>query len=180
MKLIELVSRCWYYFRMGYNTYLVFLLGYGSTLVTVYYLAIKNIPELQDIFQKFWLFAVLATVIGIPLSTTIGWIHAKRSLLWKAEFEISTEANPFIYRAAGYTREAQIPATLETLRLVKLISEKENLLDPDTRKRIEDLERKLETLRDGGAVGQPKRSTSLQSKSPSSATKLKKDGTQHS
>ena len=175
MKPTEFVSRCWYYFRMGYNTYLVFLLGYGSTLVTVYYLAIKNIPELQNIFQKFWLFVVMATMIGLPLSTMIGWIHAKRSYLWKAEFEISTEANPFIYRAAGYTREAQIPATLETLRLVKLISEKENLLDPATKKRIEDLERKLETLRDGGTVGEPKRSTSLQAKNPKLKAEPEKD-----
>jgi len=39
-------------------------LGYISTLVTVYYLAIRNIPELKNLFQRFWAFAVLATIIG--------------------------------------------------------------------------------------------------------------------
>ena len=68
MRIEELASRSWYYFRIGYNTYLVFLLGYSSTLVTVYYLAIRNIPELQSLFQRFWLFAVLATVIWVPAS----------------------------------------------------------------------------------------------------------------
>ena len=40
------IYRAWYYFRLGYSTYLTFILGYVSTLVTVCYLAIKNMPPL--------------------------------------------------------------------------------------------------------------------------------------
>lgn len=95
MNIEELASRSWFYFRVGYGTYLTFLLGYGSTLVTVYYLAIRNIPELQKLFDRFWLFALLATIVGAPLSAIIGWVHTKRSALWKSEMDISVEENPY-------------------------------------------------------------------------------------
>ena len=73
MKLsMRILSRMWFYFRIGYATYLTFLLGYVSTLVTVYYLAIKNLPTLLDIFPRFVPFAFLATIIGGPLSIVLG------------------------------------------------------------------------------------------------------------
>ena len=61
-----MVIRAWFYFRQGYSTYLTFLLGYVSTLVTVYYPAIKNMPPLLDLFPHFAEFAIIATVVGAP------------------------------------------------------------------------------------------------------------------
>jgi hypothetical protein len=72
MAKLGFLARLWFYFRTGYSTYLTFLLGYMSTLITVYYLAIKNIPELLDLFPRFVPFAVLSTVIGAPLSIIVG------------------------------------------------------------------------------------------------------------
>jgi len=162
MSIEELASRSWFYFRVGYNTYLVFLLGYGSTLVTVYYLAIRNIPELQRVFERFWLFAFLATIVGAPLSVIIGWVHTKRSTLWKAEIDISVEANPYYYKLPpGFWKEAAFPAYLEILRLVKVISERGNLLTEDDKVKIESLERKLEVLIEGGYLGAPRRRLDL-------------------
>lgn len=157
MRIIELVSRSWYYFRIGYNTYLVFMIGYGSTLVTIYYLAIKNIPELQDLFQRFWLFAILATIIGAPTSVLIGWVHTKRSILWKTEIDIGAEANPYYYKLPpGYWKEAGFPAYLEILKLVKGLSEKANLLNAEEKARIEKIEKNLEILMQGGYLGTPR------------------------
>jgi len=162
MKVDELASRSWYYFRIGYNTYLVFLLGYGSTLVTVYYLAIRNIPELQNLFQRFWLFAVLATVIGAPASVMIGWVHAKRSSLWKAEMDITVEANPYYYKLPpGYWKDAAFPAYLKTLRLVRALSKRANLLTKEEEAEIDELEKKLKILLEGGYVGAPRRRLDL-------------------
>jgi len=162
MRIRELAPRSWYYFRIGYNTYLVFLIGYGSTLVTVYYLAIKNIPELQSIFQRFSLFAVLATFVGVPVSVLIGWIHTKRSGLWKAEIDIGVEANPYYYRLPpGYNKEAIFPTYLEILRLVKRLSERANVLTAEDKTEIDNLEKKLKILIEGGYVGVPKRRMDL-------------------
>jgi len=162
MRIEELASRSWYYFRIGYNTYLVFLLGYSSTLVTVYYLAIRNIPELQSLFQRFWLFAVLATVIGVPASVMIGWVHMKRSSLMKAEMDIAVEANPYYYKLPpGYWKDAAFPVYLKTLRLVRALSEKANLLTKEEEAEIDELEKKLKILLEGGYVGAPRRKLDL-------------------
>jgi len=52
MKLIYLMfgGRCC--FGIGYDTHLILLLGYASTLVTIYYIAIKSIPKLASFFPK--------------------------------------------------------------------------------------------------------------------------------
>lgn len=114
------VYRAWYYFRLGYSTYLTFVLGYFSTLITVYYLAIKNMPPLLDIFPHFGPFAVLASLIGVPLSIAVGWVHLKRSRLYSSEADIAVEANPYAYKLAlGYTKELITPASLTQLRILR-------------------------------------------------------------
>jgi len=158
MRVERLITRSWYYFRTGYGTYLVFLLGFVSTLVTVYYLAINNIPMLKAYFPSFTTFAILAMLIGVPFSVIIGWVHTKRSSLYSAEVDIAVEANPYNYKLApGYWKEAAFPAYLETLRLVKALCEREGLLTQDDREKTEQLERKFEILIKGGYVGTPRR-----------------------
>lgn len=153
------LGRLWYYFRLGYSTYLTFILGYFSTLVTVYYLAIKNLPTLLDIFPHFVPFAILATVIGGPLSVLIGWVHLKRTPLYTSEVDINTEANPYNYKLPpGYWREAFDPVFIELLMLLNRLVEAQNLLSPEDKSRVEKLEQKLRTLAEGGMVGTPRRS----------------------
>jgi hypothetical protein len=150
-------ARFWYYFRMGYATYLNFLLGYGSTLVTVYYLALKSSPALLDIFPKFIPFAVAATVVGAPLTVVIGWVHLKRSPGYSSEVDVGVEANPYNYKIIpGYWKEAFVPLFLELLVQIKQLSAAQNLLDGDRKSRIEDIERKLQVLIDGGYLGAPR------------------------
>ncbi|MGA2237806.1 MAG: hypothetical protein ABSG74_01195 [Candidatus Bathyarchaeia archaeon] len=163
MKLRDLASprwifRSWYYFRLGYGTYLTFLLGYVSTLITVYYLAIKNMPPLLDVFPHFLEFALLATIIGAPLAVVIGWIHLKRSKLFSSELDIGIEANPYNYKLApGYWKEAFAPIMLVQLRILKRMSETKDLLSDSEKSEIEELEKKMVILMKGGYVGSPRR-----------------------
>jgi len=143
---------------MGYSTYLTFLLGYASTLITVYYLAIKNIPDLLNIFPRFVPFAILATVIGLPLSVSVGWAHYKRSAAFSSEMDIQYEANPFWYKLPpGYNKEVFGPVYLEMLLLLKKITESNQSLSSEEKQRIDQLEQKLRTLNAGGMVGSPRR-----------------------
>jgi hypothetical protein len=152
------MSRAWYYFRLGYSTYLTFILGYVSTLITVYYLAIKNVPSLLDVFPKFVPFAMLATVIGAPLSVAIGWIHLKRSNLYSSEATISVESNPWNYRLPpGYMKDAFYPAILAQLRVLNKLAQKESIISDLEKVELEKLEGKLQTLLDGGYLGTPRR-----------------------
>ncbi len=152
------VYRAWYYFRLGYSTYLSFLLGFVSTLVTVYYLAIKNAPDLLNLFPHFAPFAVLATIIGVPLGVMVGWIHLKRSGLYTRESEVVVESYPFTYKLPpGVVKEAQGPATLIQLTLLRKLSEASGVLTESERAEISELERKWRTLNEGGYVGSPRK-----------------------
>jgi len=155
---LKILARLWYYFRMGYSTYLTFLLGYVSTLVTVYYLAIKNLPTLLDLFPHFAGFAVLATAIGVPLSVGIGWLHLKRTIVYSSEAEVAAEANPYTYKLSpGLWSEAFAPLYLELLVQQKKLLEAQKLLDEDDRARIQAIETKMRILLKGGYVGVPRR-----------------------
>jgi hypothetical protein len=157
MSIRSLIYRMWYYFRIGYNTYLTFLIGFATTLVTIYYLAIKDIPSLLDIFPRFQLFAVVTLLVGVPVACLIGWYHVKGAAVWRSELDISVEANPYYYKMyPGYWKEAFTPVYLEVLKGMKKMLEKQNALDEDDKKRIEDLEHKLQTLIEGGYVGTPR------------------------
>ena len=158
MKVGSFIGRLWFYFRIGYSTYLTFLLGFVSTLVTVYYLAIKNIPDLLNVFPHFVPFAAIATLIGIPLSVSVGWAHYKRSPAFTSELDIQVEANPYYFKLPpGFNKEVYGPLYLELLMLLKKLSTTENLLDKNDMDRIEALERKLRILNDGGMVGTMRR-----------------------
>jgi len=153
----NLPFRAWYYFRVGYTTYLAFLMATANTMVTVYYLAIKTVPALEGIFPSFsvWTLFIIFTV-G-PIAVFAGWLHLKRSPAYRAEAEISTEANPYLYKLPpGYWREALIPAILEILRLNLKIVNKEPMTSEEMES-LKILQKKLQFLIDGGFVGQPKR-----------------------
>jgi hypothetical protein len=155
---MRLLYRAWYYFRLGYSTYLTFLLGYASTLVTVYYLAVKNMPPLLDLFPHFTEFAIIATIIGGPSCVLIGWVHMKRSSLYSSEADIAVESSPYQYKLPpGYTKEAFMPAILAQLRILRRLAESNTLLNDSERAEIDDLEKKLTTLLEGGYVGVPRR-----------------------
>ena len=142
---------------MGYSTYLTFLLGYITTLITVYYLAIKNIPELLNVFPHFIPFSVLATGIGVPLAVIIGWLHLKRSAAFSSEADIGIEANPYYYKLIPGKEEVFAPFYLEVLLQLKRLGSSQGLMSQEDISRIEDLERKLRTLISGGYVGNPRR-----------------------
>jgi hypothetical protein len=157
MSKLGFIARIWYYFRLGYGTYLTFFLGYASTLVTVYYLAIKNMPPLLDVFPNFKLFAILATAVGGPLAAAIGWMHMKRSPAFSSEMDVTYESNPYLFKLpSGYTKDVMFPFYIELLVQLRRILESQNLLTDEDSKRITALEEKLHTLVDGGFVGTPR------------------------
>jgi len=143
---------------MGYSTYLTFVLGYVTTLVTVYYLAIKNVPSLLNIFPKFLPFSALATVVGVPLTVAIGWIHLKRSLLYSSETDVGNEANPYNYKSTpGKEIEVNWPLWMMYLRILERIAETNGLLTDEDRRDLQALKEKMSIIMKGGFVGTPRR-----------------------
>jgi len=154
---LSFAGRVWFYFRIGYNTYITFILGYLTTIVTVYYLAIKSIPALLDLFRSLTVFAILVAVVGSIASIGIGWVHMKRSPMYSAEVDVGVEANPYNFKLPpGYNREVFAPFYIEILNQLNLLLASQNLLDTKRKERVEDLQRKLQILMEGGAVGGPR------------------------
>lgn len=157
--LANVVFRAWYYFRIGYSTYFAFIIAGANLLVTVYYLAIRNIPALQLLFESFTVFAVTVLLAGVPLAVFTGWLHLKRSPAWRTELDIGAEANPYNYRLPpGYWMEVFAPLYLELLTLTSRLAERQGALTEEEKAKTQELQKRLETLMAGGFVGVPKRS----------------------
>ena len=128
----RLLFRAWYYFRIGYATYLTFLLGFVSTIVTVYYLAINNISFLKVVFPNFWIFSLLAIVVGVPLAVFSGYFHFKRSRAYTSEVDIQVEVNPYLFKITpGKEKEMQIPLTIANIDLTLAMARKLGALTPE-------------------------------------------------
>ena len=165
MGLLRFVSRALYYFRIGYGSYLTFLLGYATTLITVYYLAIKNIPYLLNLFPNFVPFVILATVVGVPFSVMVGWWHLKRSQMAASEQWVSVEMNPLTYALpeSGIATDVLYPSLALLLQVVQRLGEEK--LTPKEKQLFKDLSDRYETLFKGGYVGNP-RTSSLPKRKP--------------
>ena len=121
--------RGWFYFRMGWSTYFVFLLAAINTLTVTYFLAIDNYPSLKAVFPSFEQYVVLTICIGIPLLVVVGYAHYKKSMAYKSEMDVLVESNPFLRRNTVNT-DVNIRFNLKLVDLIlklskNTISEKE-------------------------------------------------------
>jgi hypothetical protein len=119
----------------------------------VWYLAIQNIPIVQQVFGHFLEFAIATSVVGTVAAIVIGYVHLKRSPAYSSEADIGVESNPYYYKLPpGFNREVFAPMYFELLVLMQKILEGRPLGDED-KARIEKLKEKLKLLESGGAVG---------------------------
>lgn len=101
----ELGFRVWFYFRQGWSVYFAFVFAALNTLVVTYYLAIEKAPFLQQIFPTFLSYVIIVVSCGIPILVIIGYIHMKKSAVFKAEVDIGIESNPHMRRLLLNTEE---------------------------------------------------------------------------
>jgi len=165
LKFGDLIFRSWYYFRLGYGTYLAFIVGFVTFVASTYYLAIQNLPFLESIFTHFYVFTIVSMVLIVPLSVLIGWLHMKRTLAYPTDVAIGVEANPYNYiLIPGKEAEIFVHYWLIHMTSLQKIMEKTKLLTPEEKKEFEDIRGKLETLKKGGVIGQPKQRKVLATK----------------
>ena len=154
LKVEELLFRSWYYFRSGYGTYLSFPVAFFTFVSTTYYLAIKNLPFLPDVFEHFYVFVVVAAMLIFPLGVFIGWLHMKRTLAYPTQIAIDVESNPYNYKIMpGISSDISWPMYHLMLRTLEKLSKKEDILSPEEMKEFEELRVKIERLRKGEVIG---------------------------
>ena len=133
--------RGWFYFRMGWSTYFVFILAAINTLTVTYFLAIDNYPTLKSIFPSFEQYALLMISVGIPLLILVGYAHFKKTLAYKSEMDIMIESNPYIARN---TVNADLSLKLN-LKLISLLLRMSNgeKIEKNERDEIEKLHNEI-------------------------------------
>ena len=153
----KLPFRAWYYFRIGYGQYFVFLLGLGNMFTLTYYLAISDNPALETIFPSFTVYVIISSSIGIPVLGIIGYIHMKKSPAYSSEQDIAMESQPYHYKLPpGIWSEIYAPFFLSLLILERksITGEKISTEDID---RLNKLEKNLELLKEGQSLPKPKK-----------------------
>ena len=130
--------RGWFYFRMGWSTYFVFILAAINTLTVTYFLAIDNYPTLKAIFPSFEQYAVMMVCIGIPLLILVGYAHFKKTLAYKSEADVIVESNPYSRRNT-VNGEINARVNLQLLSLLLKLSKNE-VIDKNEIEKIEKLQ----------------------------------------
>ena len=98
VKTDSLPFKLLYYFRQGWSLYFAFIFAAVNTLTVTYFLAIDNYPALKSIFPSFEMYILIMVSIGLPLLTTLGYIHYRRSPAYSSETGVMIRANPYMRR----------------------------------------------------------------------------------
>ena len=125
--------RSWFYFRTGWSVYFAFIFAAINTLVVTYYLAIENIPILQEIFPSFAHYVIVTVIVGIPVLVGAGYIHFKRSAGFTSEADVAIETNPHARRNLLNT-EVIVAAYLFSNELVMKMLKDEKLTEEEIKK----------------------------------------------
>lgn len=145
-----MLYRAWFYFRIGYSTYIAFFVGFASNIVVIYALAIKPNDLLSPYFGRLWVFALVALVVAVPLSVFVGLFHMKRTGAFAADASVSLEANPYIYKVLpGKEQEVILPLMIITAQGIAKVLQRQDTLTDSERKEFEDVLLKANRLLQG-------------------------------
>ena len=151
MNFERILFRSWFYLRVGYGTYIAFLIGFLSNIIVIYKLAIAN-TSLVSLFPHLTEFTAITILVASPISVIIGLFHMRRTAAYAADASVSTEANPYVYKITpGKEREVFVPLSVMTARvLLKLAGDK---LTAEEKQELEAVLAKADKLLLGQSIG---------------------------
>ncbi|MGI0045687.1 MAG: hypothetical protein ACREBB_00660 [Nitrosotalea sp.] len=149
--------RAWFYFQTGYSQYFTFTIAVINMLTTTYYLAISQNEAIGKIFPTFSTYVMISSTIGIPLLVFLGYLHMRRSHIYKSQQDILVESNPYnYYLLPGIQKEVMAPLFHELLELGRKSLSNEGITEEQS-KRLDDLAQKLKSLSSGESLEMPKK-----------------------
>ncbi len=153
------IYRLWYYFRVGYSTYLSLPISFIGFLTIVYATIIQPLNSngpLSYLASSVLVFLATIAALVTPLAILAGFLHLKFTGAWPSELDITVEANPYNYKAIpGKEKDARIPYELMTLQLLRRIAEREGIISSEELKILAGIEFKMRLLLDGKMVSPP-------------------------
>ena len=153
----KIYFRSWFYFQTGYSQYFTFTLALLNMLTTTYYLVIAQ-NELGDkIFTSFSTYVVVSLIVGVPLLIFIGFVHMRRSQIYKSQQDVLQESWPYnYYLLPGIQKEVMAPLFRELLVLGRMSLSNEGITEQQSTI-LDDLVQKLKLLSTGGTLEMPKK-----------------------
>ena len=148
--LLRLLSKAWFYFRIGNGTYLAFVISFIQFITVEYIFVIQRIPFLAPLHLAEFALLFLGSYGGTGI--LIGYGHMRSQVFTDAE--LSSPQSPYTYKMLPYGKEAKLntPLGLEMLRLNREMARKLGVLTPELEKRLDRFEKMYETLLAGGEV----------------------------
>jgi len=145
--------RLWFFIRQGYSIYFSFAMIGINTLTVTYFLAIEKAPFLKIIFPSFEVYVAVVVVFGVPLIALAGYTHWRKVQGHRAEAELATEINPYMYRLPpGYWRKVIMPYYLLSSQILMKIATNEKPTESE-KNELTKLQKDMEHLNEGGYVG---------------------------
>lgn len=170
MNIEKAAFRAWYYFRQGYATYFAFIIGFLSNIIVIYSLSIKPAIAsggtvgdfLSLVFPHLTNFVVIAVLGATPVCIYLGLLHMKRTGAFAADASVSTESNPYVYRAVpGKEQEVFLPLWILATQWLAKMLEQQNSMSTDEREQFKQVLAKANDLLMGRPIGLPERQSLL-------------------
>ena len=106
----ELLARAYFYTKLGWSNYIAWWLGAVAYLTIIYQLVLARVFP-STVLAYFLIFLTI-----ILVSFVLGFIMTKKKF-YGVEFQINTEANPYINRIIGKKERVNYELSLKTLEL---------------------------------------------------------------
>jgi hypothetical protein len=135
--------------RQFYASYIALFIAITNWITIQYKLLLEHIPFLNILFSNIWVFMVVAGVVFSLLSILGGhYIHRKRQ--FRVEQAVSTEENPYMYKAIpGKERDLMIPVAILHLQVLQDLLVSQNALTQEKKKQFDILTEGLIKLKEG-------------------------------
>jgi hypothetical protein len=135
--------------RQFYASYIALFIAITNWITIQYKLLLEHIPFLNVLFSNIWVFMVVAGVVFSLLSILGGhYIHRKRQ--FRVEQAVSTEENPYMYKAIpGKERDLMIPVAILHLQVLQDLLVSQNALTEEKKKQFEIFIQGLIKLKEG-------------------------------
>jgi hypothetical protein len=135
--------------RQFYASYIALFIAITNWITIQYKLLLEHIPFLNILFSNIWVFMVVAGVVFSFLSILGGhYIHRKRQ--FRVEQAVSTEENPYMYKAIpGKERDLMIPVAILHLQVLQDLLVSQNALTQEKKKQFDILTEGLIKLKEG-------------------------------
>ena len=135
--------------RQFYASYIALFIAITNWITIQYKLLLEHIPFLSILFSNIWVFMIVAGIVFSLLSILGGhYIHRKRQ--FRVEQAVSTEENPYMYKAIpGKERDLMIPVAILHLQVLQDLLLSQNALTEEKKKQFEIFRQGLIKLKEG-------------------------------